>query len=93
MVVDDCVSLLRVDAKLGITVRAIHQAFGLSKKEVVAEFEKDSLLKYHSMTYLEFLEFMTRIAEIHFEGSEMEGLELFEKVEYLLDEVLPIVDA
>ena len=36
---------------------------------------------------------MARIAELYFEGSEMEELELHHKLEYLLDELLPIVEA
>ena len=41
----------------------------------------------------EFLEFLARIAELYFKGSEMEELELFQKIEYLLDEILPLVGA
>jgi hypothetical protein len=39
------------------------------------------------------LEFLARVAELYFEGSEMEELELYQKIEYLLDELLPLVDA
>ena len=42
---------------------------------------------------MEFLEFLARIAELYFEGSEMEELELYQKIEYLLDELLPLVNA
>ena len=45
------------------------------------------------MTYVEFLEFLARIAELYFEGSEMEELELHQKLEFLLDEILPVVGA
>ena len=45
------------------------------------------------MTYVEFLEFLARIAELYFEGSEMEELDLHVKLEYLLDELLPLVKA
>ena len=74
-------------------MRTIMLAFSLSKRDVVVEFDKESLIKYNSLTYLEFLEFLTRIAELYFEGSEMEELDLHVKLEHLLDELLPIVDA
>jgi len=45
------------------------------------------------LTYVEFLEFLARIAELYFEGSEMEELDLHVKLEYLLDELLPLVKA
>ena len=65
----------------------------MSKTIVQNEFDKDSLAEYNKLSYIEFLEFLARIAELYFEGSEMEGLELNIKLEYLLDEILPIVDA
>lgn len=71
MIIEDCLSLLRENAKLNISIRIIEQAFALSKKEQVAEFEKNSLQSYHKMIYIEFLEFLTRISELYFEGSEM----------------------
>ena len=37
------------------------------------------------------MEFLARIAETYFKGSEMEDIDLANKVEYLLDEILPLV--
>ena len=65
----------------------------MSKAIVQSEFEKDSLAEYNKLSYIEFLEFLARIAELYFEGSEMEELELNIKLEYLLDEMLPLVGA
>ena len=45
------------------------------------------------MLYVEFLEFLARIAELYFEESEMEELDLHVKIEYLLDELLPLIGA
>ena len=77
VIVEDMIQLLRTECKLNIPIKHINRAFGLSKKEVDKEFEKDSLLNYNKLTYVEFLEFLTRIAELYFEGSEMDGLELY----------------
>ena len=60
---------------------------------VVEESNKEAVLTYNKLIYVEFLEFLGRIAELYFSGSEMEGLELWQKLEYLLDEILPIIDA
>ena len=50
-------------------------------------------MSYYRMVYVEFLEFLARVAECYFAGSEMEDLELANKIEYLLDEILPLVNA
>ena len=71
----------------------INEAFGMSQIHIVNEFDKNSLQDYNKLTYLEFLEFLARIAELYFEESEMEDLDLHVKIEYLLDEILPLVDA
>ena len=77
VVIEDCVQLLRSECNLNISHQQICEAFGMSKKEVDKEFEKDSLMSYNKLTYLEFLEFLTRIAELYFKGSEMENFELY----------------
>jgi len=65
----------------------------MSKTTVPNEFDRDSLQEYNRLSYLEFMEFLVRVADLYFEDSEMKELELHEKFEYLLDEVLPLVNA
>ena len=93
MLIEDCISLLRTDCNLHFSSRILQEAFSLSKHDVISEFDRDSLQNYHKMSYLEFLEFLSRFAELYFEGSEMEELELHQKLEFLLDEILPVVGA
>ena len=50
-------------------------------------------MAYNQMVFVELLEFLARVAELYFEGSEMEELELHTKLEHLLDEILPLVNA
>ena len=45
-------------------------------------------MRYFKLSYVEFLEFIARMAIKLFEGSEYEEKELEEKIELLLDEVL-----
>ena len=93
IIMQDCYALFKEDTPLNLTYKTIHEAFALSKKQIVNEFDSDSLMQYHKLSYVEFLEFLARIAVLYFEGSEMEELELHEKLEYLLDEILPIIEA
>ena len=65
----------------------------MSKMSVVEETAIDAKITYNKMIFVEFLEFLGRIAELYFEGSEMEELELHQKLEFLLDEILPVVGA
>ena len=93
MIVQDCHTLFRNDLPLKLPYKMINEAFGMSQIHMVNEFDKNSLQDYNKLTYLEFLEFLARIAELYFEESEMEDLDLHVKIEYLLDEILPLVNA
>ena len=65
----------------------------MSKMSVVDETANEAKIAYNKMIFVEFLECLGRIAELYFEGSEMEELELHQKLEFLLDEILPVVGA
>ena len=79
------------DKKLELNKTQIKNAFVMSKMSVIEETNPDHTDLYHQLLFVEFLEFLARIAELYFEGSEMEELELSVKLEYLLDELLPLV--
>ena len=66
-------------------------AYVLSKMTVVLECNQEARITYNKLIYVEFLEFLGRIAELYFAGSEMEDLRLWQKLEYLLDELLLII--
>ena len=93
MILEDCYSLLLEDCPMKLLQRQINEAFGMSQATVVNEFDKGSLQEYSKLTYVEFLEFLARVAELYFEDSEMAELDLHVKLEYLLDEILPLVSA
>ena len=59
---------------------------------VINELDKKSQVTYIQITYVEFLEFIARIAEITFKGSELEHLELHKKIGHILDDLLVVVD-
>lgn len=43
------------------------------------------------MEFVEFLEMICRVALFKFKGSDLENLELCQKVEFILDDVLALV--
>ena len=49
--------------------------------------ESEDALKYDNLRYCEFLEMIGRIADMKFEGSEDEELEIHLKIEYVLDDM------
>ena len=44
------------------------------------------------MPFVEFCEFLARLVDKTFKGSEMEELPLEEKLEYILEDLLPLAD-
>ena len=93
MELNDCVQLFMKDKRLEVRQDQIKTAFVQSKMSVVEETNVDAIQAYNKLLFVEFLEFLARIAELYFEESEMEDLDLHVKIEYLLDEILPLVDA
>ena len=91
MTVYECVQLMKYDSPLKLTRATIRQAFALCKMSVINELDKKSQVTYIQITFVEFLEFLARIAELHFKDSEMEELLLSEKIGFMLDDLLTVV--
>lgn len=93
MILEDCYRMLLKDHKLSqIDKNAIKYAFTMSKMTVIEETNQEAAQNYEKLLYVEFLEFLGRIAEQYFSESEMVELELYQKIEFLLDEILIIVN-
>ena len=71
--------------------RVIREAFAMCKETVINELEHEGQAKYIKLSKVEFLEFLSRIAELFFIDSELEEIPLHEKIEYLLDDLLKVV--
>ena len=56
------------------------------------EIEVDGAQQYLNLSKVEFYEFLARISELLFIDSEMAELQLCEKVEYVLDDIFPLID-
>ena len=91
MTVYECVQLMKYDSPLKLTRATIRQAFALCKMSVINELDKKSQVTYIQITFVEFLEFLARIAELHFKDTEMEELLLSEKIGFMLDDLLTVV--
>ena len=65
----------------------------MSKMTVENDIDAEGLNRYSRIIKVEFLEFIARIADLFFADSEMEDLELYEKIEHVLDDVFPLVNA
>ena len=89
----DCEQLFRDDCPLMLSRFLLREAYSLCKMTVVNELDAQGDLQYQKLLYVEFLEFIARVADLFFKGSEMDDLELHEKIEHILDEILPIVEA
>jgi hypothetical protein len=63
-------------------------AFSASKQTVVVDSEKLSFMAINSLVYVEFLEFLCRLTQAKFKGSELETLDLSLKLNYTLVDVL-----
>ena len=64
----------------------VTKAFGMSKMTVIDETD-DGEKKYDRLYFVEFLEFLGRLAYAKFENSELEGLPLKDKLTNLLEEL------
>jgi hypothetical protein len=57
---------------------------------VINDFEEQGTTMLSKLTWLEFLEFFCRVAHIKFVSTEMEGLSLAKKIEFLMNDVFQL---
>ena len=69
----------------------VRTAFSMSKQTIWNEQDDAQFKKYNEMPLCEFLEFVARLIDLIFEDSEMEDLALDEKLELILEDLLPLV--
>ena len=93
MTVQECLQLFKFDSPLKLTRGMIRQAFALCKMTIPSELEQKAQTQYLSVSHVEFLELVARVAELYFRDSEMDDLMLSEKIEYILDDLFPLVGA
>ncbi len=66
-------------------------AYGMSKMTIVDEMRNPETRGYNQLEFVEFLECICRLAILKFKGSDLETMELPEKVDYFLEDILDAV--
>ena len=80
-----------VKDRVGISPNQIMYCFGMCQMTTCFEKDKKVADSQTQLLFVEFLEFVGRIAHVKFEGSELEEqLNLAQKIEYILDDILPL---
>ena len=59
---------------------------------MINELDEKQAQNYRRLTFNEFLEFLARLVTLHFEESELGELPLDEKLEYIISDLLPLVN-
>ena len=76
MVYEDCLKLMREDCPLKISRYTVREAYALCKMTVTSETDEKGIEQYIKLEFVEFLEFIARVADLFFEDSELKTLEL-----------------
>ena len=74
--------------RLDLTDQQIISAFCASKMTTMPDYEKTSATIMNRMAYVEFLEVICRLTMVRYDGSEMESLDLSNKLGYSLGDFL-----
>ena len=84
---NDMMDLCLRKSPIGLSEMDIKFCFGMSKMTVVVE--NASIKEYNRLQFVEFLEFIGRIAQIKFKqsGGDSASLSLATKIEYILDDL------
>lgn len=88
---EDALGLMMRDTALNMIEKDAMFCYGMSKMTVTNE-QEDSTTKYRRLQFVEFLELIGRIADHKFKGTEMEKIPLAQKIEFVLDDVLALVE-
>ena len=71
----DALQLVMRDSAVGLIEKDSIFCYGMCKMTVPLESE-DTSAKYKRLQFVEFLEFLGRVAEVKYKGSDMEEIEL-----------------
>lgn len=80
------------DTIFDVPIGTIHYAYVMSKMTVVLEKDLKQRGSYTKMNFVEFLEFLARVASLIFDNSELENIPLSEKLEYFFSDMFKIIE-
>ena len=82
-----------LDSGAGLGNSQVQYCFGMSQMTTCMERDPKQAAGLLQLEFVEFLEFVGRISYVKFQDSELaEQLTLAQKIEYLLDDMLPLVN-
>jgi len=88
---EECLKIFAVHSAVDISEPQAKFAYGMSKQTVIDESKNSDTRGYMVMEMAEFLEMICRVAIAKFKASDLEALPLNQKVEFILDDLLPLV--
>ena len=65
--------------------------YGMSLMTTADQFRNSNTHMMH-MSFVEFCEFIVRLADVYFQGSEEEYLPLYKKTQFVLDALLDVIE-
>ena len=74
-------------ADLGLLEKDVVYFFGMSKMTGARENDKEQVAEYGRVSLVEFLEIVGRCADHKFRGSELEDIDLAQKVNFVMDDL------
>ena len=83
----DVYDLFLQKADLGLLEKDVLYFFGMSKMTGVKENDKEQVVDYGRLAFVEFLEMVGRCADHKFRGSELEDIDLAQKVNFVMDDL------
>ena len=92
MSVEDCIKMICIDSELRFTEKEVKILFGLSKQAIEKDCTDPGILQLRRLLFVEFLEFLGRLAILRFSGTELEDYSLKEKLEFVLDDLFSIIN-
>lgn len=87
----DALALVMRDSGVNLIEKESIFCYGMCKMTVPQESE-ETTAKYKRLAFVEFLEFIGRVAEMKYRNSDLEDLSLAQKIEFILDDMLAMVD-
>lgn len=90
LTMQECVDMVARLTPIGLLDKEAVYCYGMSKMTVQDE-SVDLNMKYQRIQYVEFLEFIARVAVVKCKGTQIEALPLARKIEFVLDQLLTLV--
>mmetsp|Transcript_26731 Transcript_26731/g.35776 ORF Transcript_26731/g.35776 Transcript_26731/m.35776 type:complete len:181 (+) Transcript_26731:500-1042(+) len=90
LTLNDCMTMICSDSVLSANPKMVRTAFAMSKQTVANEQDENMAKRYNELPFVEFCEFIGRLIESLFKESELEELPLDEKLEYILEDLMPL---